>query len=932
METKTLHLKRIIVILWITSLFLILYFDLLHAQNSNALTISMHTGNYPVVDTSQETCYNNSQPINQPNEEDAFYGQDAQFQGLQPAYQDNEDGTVTDLNTELMWQQNLPDDKYAYSECVTYADTCTLAGYSDWRLPTIKEIYSLMLFSGVTGMSESSSVPYINTDYFDFRFGGEVNPSERFIDSQYATSTIYHGTTMGGNETMFGLNLVDGRIKGYPTSKTFEIRLVRGIETYGLNDFLDNDDGTITDNATGLMWDQAGSTEGMDWEDALTWAQSKNAENYLGYNDWRLPNAKELHSIVNYDRSPSYTSSPAIDPLFNVPEIIDEGGAINYPWYWTSTTHYDGPSPNKAVYICFGEALGYWQNEWRDVHGAGAQRSDPKQGDANDYPEGFGPQGDAIRILNHVRLVRTVAENDTSGRGDPEPGDATGEATLFAPLGSTTTYLIDKNENSIQTWKSTYRPGNSVYLLEDLSLLRTGSVGPQNNTTFGGTGGAGGIVELFDWDGNIIWDFEYSSENYLQHHDIEYLPNGNILMISWERKTEAEALAAGRKPSLLLDGELWPDKIIEVDPHENSGGSIVWEWHIWDHLIQDEDSEKSNYGVVADHPEKINLNFVLNNGSADWTHINAVDYNEALDQIMVTVHNFSEIWIIDHNTTTQEAAGEKGDLLYRWGNPQTYDRGTSDDQKLFVPHDGQWIDTGLPGENNILIFNNGKNRPDGNYSTVDQITPPFNGDEYILNQNEAYGPATITWMYKAENPSSFYSDHISGAQKLSNGNTLICDGPAGTFFEVTDSGETVWEYINPFTTTTPQGESNEVFRAVRYDLDEMGNHSNTTFVSAEEEDFTSTNSFVLQQNYPNPFNPTTTIRFSLPVSSEVTITIYNMNGQKVKTLMNTYTSAGQQEIIWDGTNAYGENVASGIYICQILAGSQSNIMKMSLMR
>lgn len=379
---------------------------------------------YKIVDTGQTKFYNNSSEISAPSAGTAFYGQDAQFYGHQPSYTDNGDGTITDNVTGLMWQQNLPDEKYTYSECVEYANSSTLTGYSDWRLPTIKELYSLVLFSGITGMTENTSVPYLDTDYFDFRFGGEVNQDERFIDSQYATSTIYKGTTMGGNETMFGFNFVDGRIKGYPTSKEFDVKLVRGRSHYGINDFVDNSNGTVTDNATGLMWDQAGSSEGMTWEQALAYAQQKNAENYLSYNDWRLPNAKELQSIVDYERSPSFTNSPAISPLFNVPDIIDEGGNENYPFYWTSTTHYDGPQPNKAVYICFGEALGFMEMppnsgnyQLQDVHGAGAQRSDPKNGDPADYPYGHGPQGDVIRIYNYVRLVRDV-DTSTDVRGN----------------------------------------------------------------------------------------------------------------------------------------------------------------------------------------------------------------------------------------------------------------------------------------------------------------------------------------------------------------------------------------------------------------------------------------------------------------------------------------------------------------------------------
>lgn len=298
------------------------------------------------------------------------------------------------------------DAKYDQADCENYADTCTLAGYNDWRLPDIKELYSLILFSGSTGVDENSAIPFIDKNVFDFRFGTVFG--ERYIDAQYATSTIYTSTTIGGNETMFGVNFVDGRIKGYPTTKEFEIKLVRGRTDYGINDFKDMGDGTITDNATGLMWDKAGSDTGMNWEDALAYVQTKNNENYLGYNDWRLPDVKELQSIVDYSRSPDQTNNPAISSLFNIPEIVNEGGETDYPWYHSSTTHDDGPAPDKAAYVCFGRALGYWENTWQDVHGAGAQRSDLKDGNPDDYPFGHGPQGDAVRIFNYVRLVRDL--------------------------------------------------------------------------------------------------------------------------------------------------------------------------------------------------------------------------------------------------------------------------------------------------------------------------------------------------------------------------------------------------------------------------------------------------------------------------------------------------------------------------------------------
>ena len=389
---------------------------------------------FPIVDTGQELCYDTLIVISCPQPGEPYYGQDSQFNGIQFFFQDNNDGTITDLNTGLIWQQFLFEDKLTYEDALAAADTFSFNGFNDWRLPNIKELYSLIDFSGATGTSAANSIPFIDTIYFVFRYGDETI-GERFIDAQYVSSTEYAGTTMNGDFTVFGVNFADGRIKGYGTTmpggseKLFEVRLVRGNTNYGINNFIDNLDGTITDSATLLMWSKSDNGIGLNWEESLNWIYQKNQENYLGYSDWRLPNAKELQSIVDYSRSPQTSNSAAIDPLFEVTTIIDEGGGINYPFFWTSTTHADGPPDHqltKAVYVAFGEALGFMEippNSGNyvlmDVHGAGAQRSDPKQGDPNNYPHGFGPQGDVIRIYNYVRLVRgeqisEVEENETS--------------------------------------------------------------------------------------------------------------------------------------------------------------------------------------------------------------------------------------------------------------------------------------------------------------------------------------------------------------------------------------------------------------------------------------------------------------------------------------------------------------------------------------
>lgn len=325
------------------------------------------------------------------------------------------------------------------------------------------------------------------------------------------------------------------------------------------------------------------------------------------------------------------------------------------------------------------------------------------------------------RNLFLLALAAMLTIGSSHAADDPSDG-----YNLFSPIGSTATYLMDNDGAMVHSWSSTYRPGQSVYLMEDGTLMRTANT--QDATP--NVGGVGGAIEQFSWNGDRLWSFEYRGADYRAHHDVEVLPNGNVLMIAWQVKTEAEAIAAGRDPSLLAEGELWPDHVIEVEPTGAEGGRIVWEWHVWDHLIQEYDATKDNYGVVADHPELIDLNF-SQNGVADWIHINAIDYNADLDQILLSVHSFSEIWVIDHSTTTEEASGHSGgtsgkggDLLYRWGNPLAYGAGTSADRRLYRQHDAEWIETGLQGESNILIFNNGQRRRGRNSSSIDEIVPP----------------------------------------------------------------------------------------------------------------------------------------------------------------------------------------------------------------
>ena len=414
-------------------------------QTADAGTITMNTVGASIVDTRQSKTFNATTVISAPSAGQAFYGQDAQFSGVQSSYTKSSDGlTVKDNVTGLTWKKS-PDtngdgvidtsDKLTLAQAQTHITTLNAAnygGYSDWRLPTIKELYSLITFAGIdpsgyTGTDTSVLTTFINRTYFDFAYGSTANGG-RIIDMNYASSTPYVYHTMASSPAQFGVNFADGRIKGYsldmswsgPGVSSFPVQLVRGA-AYGANDFVDNGDSTITDRATGLMWSKGDSAKGLNWQEALAWAQTKNAENYLGHSDWRLPNAKELQNIVDYTRSPDTTYSAAIDPLFTCTGITNEAGKADFPFYWTGTTHMSVSgsdasafSGGYAVYVAFGRAMGYMTGGdprvagWLDVHGAGAQRSDPKVGNPADYPQGHGPQGDAIRIYNYVRLVRNA--------------------------------------------------------------------------------------------------------------------------------------------------------------------------------------------------------------------------------------------------------------------------------------------------------------------------------------------------------------------------------------------------------------------------------------------------------------------------------------------------------------------------------------------
>ncbi len=414
----------------------------------------------------------------------------------------------------------------------------------------------------------------------------------------------------------------------------------------------------------------------------------------------------------------------------------------------------------------------------------------------------------AIRAdIHHARVWTTAvlvlllaACASQSARAQAYPG-----YTLFNATNSKTTYLIDMQGSPVHTWTNALSGGYATYLLENGLLLRPAlNPGNQLNVPAGS-----GRIQKIDWNSNVVWEYTYSSSKYVMHHDVEPLPNGNVLLIAYEVKTASEASAAGRQTAVTM----WPDHIVEVQPIGSNGGSIVWEWHAWDHLVQDKFPTRANYGVVAQHPELININLGTVSLGGDWMHVNAVSYNPDLDLIAFTSHYFNEVYVIDHGTTTAEAAGHSGgrrgkggDILYRWGKPSNY--GAPGSAVFDVVHCAWWIPSGLPGAGHLLAFNN---RNAARASMIVELTLPMDGSgNFTLAPGTAYGPTAPSWTYS--DGSTFFSAHLGGNQRLPNGNTLITESTSGHLFEVSAAGSVVWQYQH----------GQEIARSLRYGVDYPG--------------------------------------------------------------------------------------------------------------
>lgn len=403
---------------------------------------------------------------------------------------------------------------------------------------------------------------------------------------------------------------------------------------------------------------------------------------------------------------------------------------------------------------------------------------------------------------------------------------------LLSPLidQDNNSYLLDDCGRVVKTWQGNGMPGAACILGHDGSLIRTVAI---DNPFM--AAGCGGAIEKFNWSGKRIWRWELSDSNESLHHDITEMPNGNILAIVWVRKTAAEAEAMGRKFPLGKTDILF-ERIIEIQPKDTSDAEIVWEWSLWDHVIQNSDPTKPSFGTPSQKPELLDLNYYdAADKGRDWLHLNGIDYNPSLNQIAITSRSLGEFYIIDHSTTSIEATGHTGgrwgkggDFLYRWGNPAAYGRGTPSVKRLFVPHHAHWIKNGLPHAGNFLVFNNGVGRPGGAYSTVDMVVPPLDSiNRYKQEATNPYMPLLAITKYKASNPASFFSPVVCGSYMLKNGNLLTTHGLKGQAFETDSSGNILWSYTSPASTSglLSQGEEpavNTVFRYEFYHTDFSG--------------------------------------------------------------------------------------------------------------
>ncbi len=520
-----------------------------------------------------------------------------------------------------------------------------------------------------------------------------------------------------------------------------------------------------------------------------------------------------------------------------------------------------------------------------------------------------------LTLIFSVFIQLSWAQKHTVGLISAENSKTFNGYNMLYPHEQPNVYLLDNCGRIAHIWKDTAdsRPGNTVYLLDDGSILKTKrSAKVTGNPIW--SGGGGGTVEKRDWDNKLLWTFTLNDSSNRLHHDIEPMPNGNILMISWEKKTKTQAISKGRNPAYLANNEIWPDKIIEVKPVSKDRFIIVWEWHLWDHLVQNFDSTKPGYGNPKDFPGKIDLNYANLSSAKNWAFLNAISYNYGFDQIVVGSPSFNEIWVIDHSTTTAEAAtgnggfGKKGgDLIYRWGNPAAYNSGTTADQKLFFPHDIHWMgkNWGDKDFGKLMVFNN---RVGSNYSTVNIFQPTFDTYMWLYPKNgNKYLPNTFSWTYKRPDSTAMYSNGLSSVQRLDNDNTLICSAQDGYTFEITPTQEIVWEYVTPLKLgvklkqgdTTLNPADNNTFRVCRYASDHPGFkgkdlspkgfielNPDTFFCALPLADIKKSENSVMINIFPNPTDNALHIEIKNGLIEINSLVLYSITGEIIREAKN----------------------------------------------
>ena len=364
---------------------------------------------YPIVDTNQGTCYDNGELIECPAGGEAFYGQDAQYTGNVPSYTDNGDGTVVDNVTGLVWAQDLSESSMAWEDAAGYCESLETGDVTDWRVPSVKELWSIRDFS--------QGWPWVDTEVFHLvGDGSDQRQQHSWTSNAYLVESEYQNEQVQGDPAWV-VNDWTGHIKAMSGNRF--VRCVSGEEgVYGVNDFVDNADGTVTDAATGLMWSQDDNGEAIDWEAALAYAESAEI---AGYDDWRLPNAKELQSLADYSGV-----FPVIDSsVFDLTELTNAVGQTDYPFYWSSTTNpyiealaaEVSAADSESEYVpgntyAWMQSSGYTPDmDGYDLHGAGAVVFDTKAEEVTDYS--------GIEVFyHHVLLVRDGDVTETP-EGDP---------------------------------------------------------------------------------------------------------------------------------------------------------------------------------------------------------------------------------------------------------------------------------------------------------------------------------------------------------------------------------------------------------------------------------------------------------------------------------------------------------------------------------